>query len=117
MPDLPEPRVTATRYEVSLLSDDDINRHYFALYVEARDDDRWAVADGFQQCLAADGTWSHESVPSERADDWLADHRFDLVGALFLAKQAVPKVTVNGFTVTDALAMHKRHATTDGSAS
>ncbi len=50
--------------------------------------------------------------PSERDDDWLDAHRFDLDTALMLAKEAAPKVTVNGFTVADALRMAQQRKET-----
>ncbi|ONK09484.1 hypothetical protein [Streptomyces sp. MP131-18] len=103
-------RIQPTRYEVNCLPEDDINGHSFALAVEYRGRDRWAVVR-HGQCLGADGTWSYESVPSERTDEWLDHHRFDLGTALRLALAAAPSVTVNGWTVADALAMHA--ATTD----
>jgi hypothetical protein len=70
----------------------------FALTVERTAPDRWAVRRG-QRCLNADGGWDWESIPSERTDEWLAEHRFDESTALALARDAAPKVTVNGWTV------------------
>ena len=97
----PSPRVRATRFEVSLLPEDDINYPLYALAVEARGADRWAVVR-HRQCLGADGEWSWESVPSEREDEWLAGHRFDRETALRLAAEAAPHVTVNGVTAAEA---------------
>ncbi|MEO3978812.1 hypothetical protein [Streptomyces sp. CAU 1734] len=97
----PEPVVTVARYEVSLLPETDINRHVFTLRVEYRGHSRWAVTDG-HRCLAADGTWSWESIPSERADDWLDRHRHDLDTALDLAREYAPLIRVNGHTALDA---------------
>jgi hypothetical protein len=99
----PCPYVQMTRYEVSLLPPGDINRRYFTLYVEARGDDSWAVTNGFRECLDATGEWSHESLPSGRADEWLATHRFDLSAALRLAKKHAPLMTINGITAVEAL--------------
>lgn len=104
MPETPKPTVKATHYEVSCLPEENVNARHFTLRVEYRGRDRWAVTDG-HDCLSKDGTWSYESIPSNREDDWLAAHRFDLDTALRLAKEAAPKVTVNGYTVADALAM------------
>lgn len=101
MTDQPEPTVQATAYEVSFLPESDINRPYFAITVEYRGGDRWAVVR-HRQCMNAKGEWSWESIPSEREDDWLADHRFDLETALRLAKEAAPMVTVNGRTAIEA---------------
>ncbi|MFI9344973.1 hypothetical protein ACIG0D_27460 [Streptomyces sp. NPDC052773] len=100
-PGQPEPTVQATRYEVSLLPEGDINRLSFTINVEYRGGDRWAVVR-HRQCMNAQGEWSWESVPSEREDEWLAEHRFDLDTALRLAKQAAPHVVVNGHTAAEA---------------
>ncbi|RCH70507.1 hypothetical protein DT019_03180 [Streptomyces sp. SDr-06] len=101
MPDLPEPIVQATRYEVSLLPEDNINRRHFTITVEWRGDDRWAVCR-FHECLGKDGAWEYEPRPSERDDDWVEAHRFGLDSALALAKQAAPDLVVNGHTAADA---------------
>jgi hypothetical protein len=99
----PTPTVRPVAYEVSCLPEDDVNARHFTLKVEYRGEGRWAVTDGFG-CLGADGAWTYEPSPSSREDDWLATHRFDLDTALKLAKEAAPHVTVNGWTVADALA-------------
>lgn len=101
----PEPHVQPTEYTVNCLPEDD--GHAFALTVAYRGRNRWAVLR-HGSCLSADGQWDYEMNPSSREDDWLDEHRFDLDTALALAKEAAPKVTVNGHTVTDALAMHAR---------
>lgn len=99
----PKAEVRATRYEVSLLPEDDINYPFYAIAVEARGNGRWAVVR-HKRCLGPDGAWSWESIPSEREDDWLATHRFDRDTAIRLAKQAAPTVTVNGITAAQAAA-------------
>ncbi|RAJ70229.1 hypothetical protein K378_01394 [Streptomyces sp. Amel2xB2] len=103
---LPPANVQPTRYEVSCVPEG-IDRAHFSIHVEYRGRDLWAVTR-HRECLAADGTWSWESIPSEREDEWLARHRFDLDTALELAKQVAPLLTVNGFTVTEAIAMEAR---------
>ncbi|WP_086565312.1 hypothetical protein [Streptomyces africanus] len=106
MTDIPEPAVQATRYAVSYFPPDDHEGALFNLSVEYRGRGLWAVVR-LRSCLGSDGTWSYESIPSEREDEWLAEHRFDLDTALKLAKEHAPKITVNGFTVADALAMRQ----------
>lgn len=108
----PEPTVRATRYEVSLLPADDINYHLYAINIEDRGADRWAVIR-YGSCLAADGTWSYELRPSSREDDWLATHRFTLAEALRLAKAAAPRVIVNGITAVEAYRRTHPSARTD----
>lgn len=97
-----EPTVRPTRFEVSLLPEGDVNYLLYALAVEARGADRWAVVR-HRQCLRVDGEWSWESIPSEREDEWLAAHRHDRETALRLAVDAAPGVTVNGVTAAEAL--------------
>jgi hypothetical protein len=94
---------TATTYTVSLLPDDDINHGHYAITVEYRGDDRWAVMQR-RWCLGTDGGWEYEMQVSEREDDWLATHRFPLEQALELAKAAAPDVEVNGRTAAEVLA-------------
>ena len=99
-----EPYVRPTQYVINLLpeSEDVLGGHCFEITVDYRGHDRWAVLRG-RRCLGVDGQWSWESIPSEREDDWIATHRFDLDTALRLAKEAAPGVTVNGRTAADAL--------------
>lgn len=103
----PEPNVQATRYVVSCFPPDSEEGGHFNLAVEYRGRGLWAVTR-HKQCLGTDGEWSWESIPSEREDEWLDSHRFDLDTALKLAKEHAPLVTVNGFTVADALRMEER---------
>ncbi|MFI8942696.1 hypothetical protein [Streptomyces syringium] len=91
-----------TRYAVSCLPDDNIDANLFEITVEYRGANRWAVTR-LGSCLGADGTWARGVKEYDRGDDWLAAHRFDLETALRLAEAAAPHVTVNGFTVADAL--------------
>lgn len=101
-----EVTVTPTRYVVCAVPEDVQDWDLFALTVERRAPGRWAVCKR-SRCLGADGTWDHESIPSEREDEWLATHRFDLDTALALAKEAALTVTVGGMTVQRALAEWK----------
>lgn len=102
---------TATTYTVSLLPDDDINHHSYAITVEYRGNDRWAVMHQ-RWCLGTDGDWEFEPRPSDREEDWLASHRFPLNKALELAEAAAPDVEVNGRTATQALALSARRKAT-----
>lgn len=101
---IPEPTVWPTAYEVSCFPEDDIAwAGTFTIRVERRAPDLWAVCRN-SRCLSSTGEWDYESIPSERAEEWKAAHRFDLDTALRLAKEAAPRITVNGFTVAHALA-------------
>lgn len=95
----------ATRYTVSLLPETDINSHVFEITVEYRGHGLWAVLR-HGRCLDHDGQWDYELRSSEREDEWIAAHRFDLDTALTLAKEAAPLVMVNGLTAADILARH-----------
>ncbi|MET9222376.1 hypothetical protein ABZX65_26930 [Streptomyces sp. NPDC003300] len=99
----PDITVRPTRFEVSLLPEDDINYPVFVVAVEARGRGRWAVIR-HRKCLGANGEWSYESIPSEREDEWLDAHRFDLETAKRLAIEAAPGISVNGMTAAQAVA-------------
>jgi hypothetical protein len=98
----PEAYAIATRFAVNLLPETDINAHSYEITVDYRGNGLWAVVR-HHQCMNAQGEWSWESIPSEREDEWVAEHRFDLDTALRLAKEAAPGVTVNGCTAAEAL--------------
>lgn len=98
---LPAPTVTPTAYRVSLLPEGR-GAHVFDVTVEYRGRGTWAVLhSGY--CLGTGGDWEYESIPSERADAWIASHRFPLEEALDLASEAAPHVTVNGRTAAEVL--------------
>ena len=123
MSEIPEPIVQRTEYWVSCLPEDDINASAFTLVVRYRGGGRWAVGRGSTSdvpCMNAAGEWSYgvewedegvepstdeEFASYNRArDEWMDAHRFDEETALRLAKQHAPQMTVNGWTVADALA-------------
>ena len=114
MTDIPEPTVMAVEYTVNCLPEDDYDSFAFEVRVQYRGNGRYAVIRSGDLCLGADGTWDHGVKEYDRGDDWLNAHRFDLDTALRLAKEQAPLVTVNGHTVTDAIARQKRRAERDG---
>lgn len=103
-----------TSYSVSAVPEDPYDGLLFEIEVQytggyqwakPRPEGRqWAVRLRGHRCLSKSKTWDYESIPSEREDDWLAEHRFDLPTALRLAAEMAPTVTVNGFTPRDAIA-------------
>lgn len=88
----------ASEYTVTCVPDDP----HWEIKVEYRGDHRWAVKY-YGKCLGRDGTWSYESIVSEREEQWLADHRFPLAEALILAQDHAPLIKVNGKTPADWL--------------
>jgi hypothetical protein len=100
---MPEPTVRATTYAVSCLPLDDEDAHLFTITVEYRGNGQWGVFRNGRGCLGSDGQWDWEPLPSNRDDDWLVSHRFAFDTAIELAKQHAPLITVNGYTVADAL--------------
>ncbi|MDX3343426.1 hypothetical protein PV409_36315 [Streptomyces sp. ME02-6979.5a] len=100
-PGIPDAIVQPTEYEVSILPEGDINRHVFAITVEYRGVDQWAITR-HGMCLGSDGEWAEGTKPHDRGDDWLRAHRFDLTTALRLARMAAPHVVVNGHSALDA---------------
>lgn len=99
-----EPTARATRYEVSCLPDDHELAHSMTIRVEWRGGDRYAVLNRLGYALGTDGEWDHESVPSERADEWKATHRFGLDAALAHAKREATRVRFGGKTAAQWLA-------------
>jgi hypothetical protein len=89
-----------TQYTVCYLPEDNIDHHTFAITVEYRGTGKWAVLRS-RWCLGTDGEWDFEMQPSDREDEWLAAHRFDLDTALRLAVEAAPHVKVNGIAATE----------------
>lgn len=103
-----EPTVRATRYTVCCLPDDHDLAHAMTIRVEWRGGDRYAVLNRLDYALGTDGEWEWEPRPSERHDEWIATHRFDLGTALRLAKEAAPKITIQGRAPADFLAEDAR---------
>lgn len=101
----PEPAVQAVEYTVNCIPEGDINAHGFEIRVQYRGAGRYAVIRHGDMCLGADGIWDFGVKEYDRGDDWLNAHRFNLDTALKLAKEQAPLVTVNGYTVADALRM------------
>lgn len=99
----PVAHARCTEWVVNCLPEDDMNAPAFEISVAYRGRGLWAVKR-HSFCLSVSGSWDYEYIPSEREDEWLAEHRFPMERALELAKAAAPKVVVNGHTVTEALA-------------
>lgn len=97
---LPEPRVEAISYEVSILPADDFEGHVWSITVERRGPDAWAVCR-MRETLNAAGKWEWEPSGSNRDDDYLARSRFPLEEALELAKAEAPRIVVNGLRAVD----------------
>lgn len=104
MPDSEGPavHVEAVKYEVSVFPMDHPARRHFKVELHHRRG-RWAVVH-FDLCLGADGAWAEGVEPYGRGEDWLATHRFDFDTAKRLAKEAAPRVTVNGRSAAEILA-------------
>lgn len=93
----------ATEYTLSALPEDDINSSAFQIVVAYRGRGLWAVSR-HRMCLGRSGEWDWESLPSERTDEWLAEHRFPLDEALKLGREELPKLRVNGKTAAEVAA-------------
>lgn len=74
----------------------------------------WSVRRGSASSdapvLGRDGQWHYENLPSGRTSEELAEHRFDVVTALGMAREMAPKVEINGLTAEQALARHQHGA-------
>lgn len=101
--------IRITRYEVTALPDDIAqNRSGLVISVEWRGKDKWAVCrDGYCWNHVV-REWTYESIPSERTDEWLAQHRYDLMTTALQAAQVLaPWLTVNGWSVEQAVRMER----------
>lgn len=107
-----EPQVheMATEYEYSCLPDEHPDRLSFTVCVRYRGAGHWAVMRSGGRCLGRDGEWAWETGTSIRDDDWLATHRFDLPTAQRLAREAAPRLSVNGWTLDRILARDAKEA-------
>lgn len=101
MADLPEGVIAtalATTYTIAISGGDpdleEFNHHVLMMTVERRGPDRWAICR-HRQCLNVEGEWSYEFNSSDREEDWLATHRFDLGGALRLAQAEALRIYAN----------------------
>jgi hypothetical protein len=92
-----------TEYRVAPCPLDDDNARHFVLVVRSRTaaSGTWMVTDGAEPAsyIGADGRWCWESLPEgDLPDNWRDAFRFDLDVALAIAREAAPKVVVNGGT-------------------
>lgn len=110
------PYVRATRYTVNAVPESMEQAYAWAITVEYRGNDLWAVVNG-PQCLSSDGTWGYEPMSSSRTEQWINKNRFPLDHALELATAAAPDVVVSGHragdvaAVLDAWRLITRHTT------
>ena len=81
-----QPVVRATRDLVTCVPEHRDPGGYRGVTVEYRGDERWAIPH-YALCLGTDGRWARERQSSERDEEWLATHRFDLATARRLAEE------------------------------
>jgi hypothetical protein len=96
--------VRPTVYEVCAYPAEDINRRQFVITVEHRGNDRWAVLHGGFCLSRSTGEWDYEMIPSERRDDWLDQHRWNLPEAVAQAVYLAPQITLMGQTAAEVAA-------------
>jgi hypothetical protein len=92
---IPAPSAMVTEYRVSCLPNGHRIRRHFEIEVRHWRGDLWLVRHA---CY-------YLTVPGEWSPDYQQAVHADLDSALRLARQEAPKITVNGFTVADALQM------------
>lgn len=96
-----------TEIEICALPYEDEDAHAFTIKVCRRGPKAWALIRHGSCWDKVEKTWDYESVPSERTDEWLASHRYvNMREASEAAKEIAPFLTVNGWTVEQALRMH-----------
>lgn len=103
-----------TEVSYCALPEDDINAEQVRVRVQWRGAGRYAVLHR-SFCLATDGTWEYEHIPSERTDEWLSTHRFSFDEACTLAEAAALTVTCNGLNAEQLLAWAEQRRTASGS--
>lgn len=88
-----------TEYRVSAAPLDHDDGWRFALVVRWNRG-TWMVTDAAEPAdyMGADGRWSWETPSERHAEGWRDAYRFDLPDALRIAREAAPKVRVNGRT-------------------
>jgi hypothetical protein len=92
-------------YSVGELPLDHPEYYNFEIRVECRNlaEGQWAIVRRADVWSRSTSSWDYEPLSSGRTDEWLADHRFSRAEAILIATRLAPGLTVNGFTVTDAL--------------
>jgi hypothetical protein len=93
-------RIFPTEYTVTGLNEEDVNRAAWVITISYRSQGQWAVTN-FGYCLNSAGEWDHEPSPSNRTDEWKAQHRFPLLEAQRLAVEAYPNLIISGYWVRD----------------
>lgn len=96
--------VEPTRYLVTQIPLSHENSAIWSLELAWRGPESWAVMWN-SRCLNADNEWDYEPLPSERSDQWIADHRFTFDEARERAIAALPQLRINGMTSADVLAL------------
>lgn len=99
-----KPQVThsITEYEVSFLPEDHDAYIAFVVRVVYKGRGRWAVERGGVN-YNAEAVGSYQPLPSEREENWLDEHRFDLQNAFDVAEEVALRLKVNGYSVLDVL--------------
>lgn len=76
---------------------------HMTVTVEYRGRGLWAICWSGRGCWGTDGEWDYERSPSNREDDWLETHRFELDFALSKARELAKTLRVMKWTVQDIL--------------
>lgn len=94
--------VEATTYEVTAAHPDLPDRDMWAIRVERRSPDSWAVLHRVFCWNRRTKAWDYEPRSSGRGDAFRRTHRFPLDVALDIARREAPRVTVMGLTAAQA---------------
>lgn len=100
-PTEPKIRETITRYELTLMPEDDVNECAWYIAVELRAAGRYAVVRG-RLCLTPGVGWHVESRDPD--SDCLRLHRYSLDEALAPAREHLPFLRINGLSSLEVLA-------------
>lgn len=91
-------------YIVSCLPEGDPERHHLSIKIDRTAPNRWALR-WHGECLnIRTREWEYEHIPSERTDEWLADHRVnDFSEAKRIACELAPALTIGPYDVAGFL--------------
>lgn len=117
MPDTTTLTVTVqtTEYAVTAFPLEAPDASSFTLKVTYRGTGRWAIIRLGECWNKETKSWDYESLPSNREDDWLISHRYDSAEAAIAdAKEIAPFLSVNGWTVEQAIRINNGEALCGG---
>lgn len=91
--------IAITELSLSMLPEDHVDFDLFAVWVQRRPGDRWAVMLRGKFLLHRDGGWHLRPIPKSAIDDY----RYEYEDAIRRAREALPLIEVNDRRALDVL--------------